>query len=326
MQSIFGSSSRAEDNEWISFSDLMAVLMVMFLFIAIIYFKRADVEVLREEQAIIQNEKTQLEIMRISLENEISKFEDDIIALELKRTIVENQLNQANQQLAKRNETALAAQKRADEALKKIENVEFDLKETLENQKFVITNFQNFQFLQNEIFEALSEEFSNDLDSWQAELTKEDLAIRFFAPDVLFESGKSALKLKFQNILIDFMPRYVTVLREFENAISEIRIEGHTSSEHRDGNDELDRYLLNLELSQDRAREVATFSLKNLDIQDEKWVRKFLTSNGLSSSKLIFDENQVESKVNSRRVEFKIITDVSSTMRALNDLTTQNEN
>jgi len=326
MQSIFGSSSRAEDNEWISFSDLMAVLMVMFLFIAIIYFKRADVEVLREEQAIIQNEKTQLEIMRISLENEISKFEDDIIALELKRTIVENQLNQANQQLAKRNETALAAQKRADEALKKIENVEFDLKETLENQKFVITNFQNFQFLQNEIFEALSEEFSNDLDSWQAELTKEDLAIRFFAPDVLFESGKSALKLKFQNILIDFMPRYVTVLRKFEKAISEIRIEGHTSSEHRDGNNDLDRYLLNLELSQDRAREVATFSLKNLDIQDEKWVRKFLTSNGLSSSKLIFDENQVESKVNSRRVEFKIITDVSSTMRALNDLTTQNEN
>lgn len=326
MQSIFGSSSRAEDNEWISFSDLMAVLMVMFLFIAIIYFKRADVEVLREEQAIIQNEKTQLEIMRISLENEISKFEDDIIALELKRTIVENQLNQANQQLAKRNETALAAQKRADEALKKIENVEFDLKETLENQKFVITNFQNFQFLQNEIFEALSEEFSNDLDSWQAELTKEDLAIRFFAPDVLFESGKSALKLKFQNILIDFMPRYVTVLRKFENAISELRIEGHTSSEHRDGNNDLDRYLLNLELSQDRAREVATFSLKNLDIQDEKWVRKFLTSNGLSSSKLIFDENQVESKVNSRRVEFKIITDVSSTMRALNDLTTQNEN
>ena len=326
MQSIFGSSSRAEDNEWISFSDLMAVLMVMFLFIAIIYFKRADVEVLREEQAIIQNEKTQLEIMRISLENEISKFEDDIIALELKRTIVENQLNQANQQLAKRNETALAAQKRADEALKKIENVEFDLKETLENQKFVITNFQNFQFLQNEIFEALSEEFSNDLDSWQAELTKEDLAIRFFAPDVLFESGKSALKLRFQNILIDFMPRYVTVLRKFEKAISEIRIEGHTSSEHRDGNNDLDRYLLNLELSQDRAREVATFSLKNLDIQDEKWVRKFLTSNGLSSSKLIFDENQVESKVNSRRVEFKIITDVSSTMRALNDLTTQNEN
>ena len=326
MQSIFGSSSRTEDNEWISFSDLMAVLMVMFLFIAIIYFKRADVEVLREEQAIIQNEKTQLESMRISLENEISKFKDDIIALELKRTIVENQLDQANQQLAKRNETALAAQKRADEALKKIENVEFDLKETLENQKFVITNFQNFQFLQNEIFEALSEEFSNDLDSWQAELTKEDLAIRFFAPDVLFESGKSALKLRFQNILIDFMPRYVTVLRGFENAISEIRIEGHTSSEHRDGNNELDRYLLNLELSQDRAREVATFSLKNLDIQDEKWVRKFLTSNGLSSSKLIFDENQVESKVNSRRVEFKIITDVSSTMRALNDLTTQNEN
>jgi hypothetical protein len=53
------------------------------------------------------------------------------------------------------------------------------LEETLETQRVVITNFQSFQFLQNEIFEALKEEFENDLTRWQAELTKDDLAIRF---------------------------------------------------------------------------------------------------------------------------------------------------
>lgn len=53
------------------------------------------------------------------------------------------------------------------------------MEETLETQRVVITNFQSFQFLQNEIFEALKEEFENDLTRWQAELTKDDLAIRF---------------------------------------------------------------------------------------------------------------------------------------------------
>lgn len=300
--------------------------MVMFLFIAIIYFKRADVEVLREEQATIQMEKTQLENMRISLENEISQFEDNIIALELKKTIVENQLDQANQELDERNEIAIVAQKRADEARIKIENIELDLQETLKNQKVVISNFQNFQYLQNEIYKALRDEFRSDLQRWQAELTREDLAIRFFAPDVLFDAGASKLSDKFKLILTDFMPRYVKTLRAYEAAISEIRIEGHTSSEHSRGKNALDRYVRNLKLSQDRAREVAIFSLQNLDRDDEQWLRKSLTSNGLSSSRLVLDAQEKELKEKSRRVEFKVITDVSSTMRALDDLTNKNEN
>ena len=84
MQTIFGSSSHAEDNERISFSDLMAVLMFMFLFIAVIYFKRADVEILRDEKVKIELEKTKLNDMKISLEADIAKCKDDINALELK--------------------------------------------------------------------------------------------------------------------------------------------------------------------------------------------------------------------------------------------------
>ncbi len=319
MESIFGGSSHSEDNEWISFSDLMAVLMVMFLFIAVIYFKRSNVEILREEQAAILLE-------RKKLEQDIDNFKDKLTALELEKTIIDNKLEQAREALRTENESAERAKKLAEDAQIKIERVEINLEKTLEDQKIVITNFQNFQFLQNEIYNALRSEFSYDLQRWQAELTREDLAIRFFAPDVLFDAGASKLSKKFELILTDFMPRYVKVLKTYDHAISEIRIEGHTSSEHSRGKDALDRYVQNLKLSQDRAREVAIFSLQNLERNDERWLRKSLTSNGLSSSRLIMDANENESKEKSRRVEFKVITDVGSTMRALSELTNKNEN
>lgn len=182
MQTIFGSSSNAEDNEWISFSDLMAVLMVMFLFIAVIYFKRADVEILREEKVKIESEKTKLNNMKSSLEADLEKHKDDISALELKKREVENLLDQAKISLEEKTLLVNSAKKRAANERQKILNIELNLKKTLENQRIVITNFQSFQLVQNEIFEALKEEFENDLTRWQAELTKDDLAIRFFCP------------------------------------------------------------------------------------------------------------------------------------------------
>ena len=58
MQQIFGNSSQSQENEWISFSDLMAVLMVMFLFIAIIYFNQAKINT---EAVESENEKLLLQ-------------------------------------------------------------------------------------------------------------------------------------------------------------------------------------------------------------------------------------------------------------------------
>ena len=82
-----------------------------------------------------------------------------------------------------------------------------------------------------EIHQALHEEFQNDLPKWHAELDRTTLSIRFKSPEVLFDSGTANLKLEFQSILDNFFPRYLNVLHAFGEAISEIRIEGHTSSE-----------------------------------------------------------------------------------------------
>ena len=116
------------------------------------------------------------------------------------------------------------------------------------------------------------------------------------------------LKPQFKDILSDFMPRYIVLLiTNFVDDISEVRIEGHTSSEWNQ-EPEKTAFIKNMNLSQARTRSVLeySFSLKELDGFDV-WMRKTMSANGLSSAKLIMKEN-LEDKKRSRRVEFAIRT------------------
>ena len=114
------------------------------------------------------------------------------------------------------------------------------------------------------------------------------------------------------------------MLKNFQLSIDEIRVWKDTSSEHRCSERDLGKYLCNLELSQNRAREVAGYSLNQLTKSDEVWLRKFLTSNGLSSSKLVLASNGSEDRGRSRRVEFKVRTSVGQTFDALRNLVDEN--
>jgi outer membrane protein OmpA-like peptidoglycan-associated protein len=83
------------------------------------------------------------------------------------------------------------------------------------------------------LYEDLRKGFSADLPRWNAQLIKADLTLRFSDPDILFAQGSSELKPAFKDILNDFFPRYVRILTspKYRDAITEIRIEGHTSSD-----------------------------------------------------------------------------------------------
>ena len=75
------------------------------------------------------------------------------------------------------------------------------------------------------------------------------------------------LKPQFKDILSDFMPRYIVLLiTNFVDDISEVRIEGHTSSEWNQ-EPEKTAFIKNMDLSQARTRSVLeySFSLKELD-------------------------------------------------------------
>jgi outer membrane protein OmpA-like peptidoglycan-associated protein len=157
------------------------------------------------------------------------------------------------------------------------------------------------------------------MKKWKIELNK-DLSIQFTNPEVLFPSGKSELTNEFKAILIEFFPKYIKIITQekYRKSISEIRIEGHTDDVAIGKSN--DPYIDNIQLSQDRARNVLAFLrtlpvYKNLKPSDEKVLKYWFTANGLSygrtldnKKELTYFSNREINRTNSRRVEFKILT------------------
>jgi outer membrane protein OmpA-like peptidoglycan-associated protein len=169
--------------------------------------------------------------------------------------------------------------------------------------------------IKDALYEDLNREFQKDLPKWKAQLLKNDLSIRFSEPEVLFATGSSELKPEFQRILQDFFPRYVRILTspKYRDSISEVRIEGHTSSDWNGVVTAGDAYFLNMELSQARTRSTLAYIMSlPADQEQLAWLRKFVTANGLSSSRLITDEKGLEDVARSRRVEFRVRTDAET--------------
>lgn len=182
---------------------------------------------------------------------------------------------------------------------------------TLEKKR-ITSIAQTYEATQVEITHDLKKEFTKNLQTWNAVLDSLTLSIRFENPEILFRVGSADLNNHFKNILDSFFPRFIQILTDpkYKNYIEEIRIEGHTSSEWTGDSSSRQAYFNNMELSQNRTRHVLEYVLSK--IKDEglfNWTKSKLTANGLSSSKLIYNNDQTtEDKERSRRVEFKIKT------------------
>jgi len=181
----------------------------------------------------------------------------------------------------------------------------FMLKTQKDNEKIkdVAVAYQENQVA---IYEALESEFKNDLDKWGAEIDKETLSFNFQSPDVLFGNNETKLHTAYKNILNDFFPRYVEVLKPFRESLDEIRIEGHTSSAGLRGSSEQDAYFYNMKLSQDRTRSVLEYGY-GLMPEEATWIKANIAAVGFSSSRLV-EVNGVEDPKKSRRVSFRAIT------------------
>lgn len=163
----------------------------------------------------------------------------------------------------------------------------------------------------------LKEEIKKGED-WDAEIDCRTLTIRFKS-DTFFEQGRAELPSSFKTVLDEFFPRYIGALYGYRKNIKEVRIEGHTSSEFGDLEGR-EAFIPNMELSQDRTRAVMEYVL-NLNGVDnlEDWVIKTVTANGLSSGRLLYEdeEEKIEDRIKSRRVEFAVRT---TTKEALFDI------
>lgn len=171
------------------------------------------------------------------------------------------------------------------------------------------------------LHEKLVNEFKGDTAKWKMVVGK-DLSMKFKEPEVLFDQGSGSIKPMFQQILNEFIPRYLDILLSDTTLlkdIEEIRIEGHT--------DDLrmvqygkDPYLSNVLLSQERAYNVLKYirempSFEQYTPAQRRLLDYWFTANGLSFGKAL-DANENYAALSgdtidrekSRRVEFRIIT------------------
>lgn len=181
--------------------------------------------------------------------------------------------------------------------------------------KEVAVTYQNTQVA---LFEQLYEEFESDLSLWDAQIDKETLEFRFNSPEVLFDTGAITLKPQFKKILDDFFPRYLAVIKNFKDSISEIRIEGHTSSAWNRFTSDTEAYFNNMELSQGRTRAVLqhVYALNSVT-NDQSWIKSKFAAVGFSSSQLVLDADDKEDVERSRRVTFKVFTNAETQIRKI---------
>jgi outer membrane protein OmpA-like peptidoglycan-associated protein len=168
--------------------------------------------------------------------------------------------------------------------------------------------------MRDQLYRDLEKEFRDDLPRWKAKLDT-DLAIRFEEPEILFDTGKAALKPRFMLILEDFFPRYLRILsgERYRQSIEEIRIEGHTSTIWNAQTVGDAAYFKNMELSQSRTRSTLEYVLSLLPVAERKsWLIAKMTANGLSSSRTRLNLDGSENKEGSQRVEFRVRTDAEA--------------
>jgi outer membrane protein OmpA-like peptidoglycan-associated protein len=179
--------------------------------------------------------------------------------------------------------------------------------------------FEEYKLTKENLLKELQQTFEQDKKRWNLELD-DDLSIKFTNPQVLFDEGKSDVTPTFQNILKEFLPKYLSVVMQdkYKDKIAEIRIEGHTNT--KPINKTKDPYIDNMELSQNRARNVLGFLRQQncflqLETTKKDRLQYWLTANGLSygrtidtNSNLTFNSNTAIDQNKSRRVEFRIVT------------------
>jgi outer membrane protein OmpA-like peptidoglycan-associated protein len=180
---------------------------------------------------------------------------------------------------------------------------------------------KDLKLIEVDLHNELEKEFKDDFKKWNAVL--DVLTIRFREPRLLFIGGKDELRFQFKRILNEFIPRYIKIInkKKYREKISEIRIEGHTSSDFFKLSPQ-EAYLENMKLSQRRAENTLVYILKYLPEikKHKKWFRKLVAVIGLSSSRLIKTPNGTENIKQSRRVEFRILLNTDEVLSKISSL------
>lgn len=125
---------------------------------------------------------------------------------------------------------------------------------------------------------------------------------------VLFDVGQQ--QVKNPKFLIDICSAWLGALREAGVNLSDLKIEGHASSEGAIGQSPEQAYFYNLDLSQRRAQNALGLCLGGVENPDvREWARQHLAAIGYSSARPIYNPDGSEDREASRRVMFSVALD-----------------
>lgn len=281
--------NRKNDEEttyWLSYSDMMAGLLLTFVLIISLTVLRSKI-MYDEKQQQLAGKEDELIIQSKELENE--------------RLLVDEQgakLNAQELKLSEQQGELLVQQQKLEEQQRiLVEQSELlqELQALMDQQQAKLDRIIG---IRSELIEALKREFE---DSSLSVAVDEKTGAITMDSSILFEYNQDKLKPTGKDFLSEFMPRYLKILlsEEYSPYISEINIEGHTDT---DGD-----YLFNLDLSQKRAYSVAEYCMdtKNdfLTHDERESFQKVLSTDGKSFSEPVLKEDGSIDAEKSRRVE-----------------------
>lgn len=307
---------RSDGSFWLSFSDLMSSLLLIFILI-MFYIMYQYFDMYEINMAEIARQQYDLDQANANLEEQQAKLteaESQMLAQQIKLNAAQADLDDAEsilasqqaelasaQSLLEEKETEIAAQQEKLDALSVQLGTQqsqiAEQQQTLDDQQQQIEELVG---LKTRIISSLSVALKSANISAVVDPTSGAIALE---SDVLFSTGEYDLTENGKQFIDEFLPVYLNVLfsDEYSDYVSEIIIEGHTDS--------LGGYISNLQLSQQRALAVASYVLadgyQGISAEQKQALRQVVTANGRSFSDPVLDANGREDMDASRRVVFK---------------------
>ena len=287
-----GRGSSGTGASWISYSDMMAALLLIFVLILTYslyqYFTMLETKTreLNEQQTVLDQQAIDLRLARDELDSKEQALiivQGDLDKLKVDLTDREKQLEDLQIILASKQADLDAATLRLQEQ-----------QDTLNAQALRIDNLIGIRT-------AMIKDLSSSLSAADLKAAVDpNTGDIMLDSAVFFETGRAEIRQEGKDLLDRFIPVYLDVLLrdDYTDYLGEIIIEGHTDSKG--------TYQSNLKLSQDRALQVALYCLNMPTLTQEQKLKlqQILTAKGRSYADLIY-VNGVEDPEASRRVEFK---------------------
>ena len=299
---------------WISYSDMMASLLLIFILAIVLsiynYYQLLETKTreLGEQQAqldaaqitLAQQEKD-LETTRVQLMGR----EEELSLIQIQLDTKEQDLNAATAKLSQREEEneRLLAQivlKEADLAdqQNKIDALQLVLSEQEKELSSYQVQIADLLGVRTRIVEDLRNALSRAHISATVDPNTGDIVLD---STLMFETNSAVIREAGLAQLDRLIPVYLDVLLSdaYREYVAEIMIEGHTDS--------TGRYERNLELSQERALNVAKYcmGMPALTARQKELLKKIVTAQGRADSDLVYNADGTENQDRSRRVEIK---------------------